>query len=190
MESFVCTNPGILQDATGFGFKSWLFALAFLLLGWSAQLTIWINSKFSRTSLASKRPWLGALFGTLIFLMLGNLIIKDGNAKMQALESGEYNTHQGYVVKIDKYYSPLSLNLAVNNIDIYLSGTVTRTNGKTTSLKGDEFLQKVTTQNGFVGVAGKSCSGQTCGLKIGDKVRIKTTNYLGHPLLIEKCEPN
>jgi len=45
MESFLCENPIVLQDAAAFGFKSWLIPFAILLFGLLATKSAWSGEK-------------------------------------------------------------------------------------------------------------------------------------------------
>lgn len=185
MDNFICDNPTLLQDATQFGFKAWIFPLACLLLGCAKLLAVWTDPKFAQANIGSKHHFYLALWGVLMFVGLGHVTLKDQRQKLGALQSGNYSTYQGNLTSIEVQY--FRYGIIVNEIRLKISGRVIKPDGQVYLLDRQRRSSQLTTKNALIGVGGKSCSGRQCGLEIGDKVQIKKPYYLSDTLQIEKC---
>ena len=199
MENFLCENPLILQDAAKFGWKSWVIPFAILCLGLRGMRHAWLSEKQFHAKLSKNKnlrgnhkprfPWIEAgIFGTA-FLAFSFFNLHDRAIKLNALENAEYRTYQGYV---DEIY----------NVDRRRGGWITgrlgfKIRGYAMDADGrrhklNRYNESVTTKRAIVADWGNNCSGYSCGLSVGKKVRIKQlsgkTYYGGDTLSIEKCE--
>jgi len=198
MESFLCENPVILQDAAKFGFKSWIIPCAILYLGWRGTKKAWSNEKKFHAKLIKKNfpgehklkfPWFGPVLSSFAFLCLSFFILQDRAIKLNALKNAEYRTYQGYVAEIyrvDKHRT----GWTKSRINFKINGHAIDSDGRHYKLNRNN--DRVTTRSAVAADWGNNCSGYTCGLSIGDKVRIKQvpvkTYFGGDTLSIEKCE--
>jgi len=197
MESFLCDNPVILQDAAKFGLRSWAIPFAILYLGLRGTRKAWIKEKKLHEKLwASNWPgkkdlkyfWLGPGLSILAFLCLSFFILQDRAAKLNALKNAEYRTYQGYVAEI--YRVDRGRARWRDRTSFKIIGYATDSDGHHHKL--NRYTERVTTKSAIIADWGNNCYGYTCGLSVGDKVRIKQvpvkTHFGGDTLSIEKCE--
>ena len=207
MESFLCDNPVVLQDAAKFGLKSWVMPFAILFLGWRGTKKTWLKEKKFHAKLIARNftgeyklkfPWVGPVLSSLAFVCLSFFVLQDRATKLKAIETGEYSTYQGTVAGI-KVVDKGRVSYAKSRVYFNITGYVTDSDGR--SYKIDQQADRVTTKRDIIADWGNNCSGYTCGISVGDKVRIKkipvkvkfptskiNDYYAGDTLSIEKCE--
>lgn len=185
MDSFTCPNPVIVQDVMQFGLKAWIFPTVLLLMGWLGLLYQRWGENPKLSKLFYPRPRLVAILGSLAFIGLGHLNFMDGAMKREKLSSGNFGTYTGVLKSTEVHHMYRSLGLIFDEIDFYIEGKRSYKDGATYPIDGYSFSNRVTTKNAFIGYGGKSCFSRFCGLRVGDKVRIKS--ILGDTLRIEKC---
>jgi len=198
MENFLCDNPVILQDATKFGFKSWVLPFAILLLAWSGTRTAWLDEKKFQAMVIRKNfseryepkfPWVALTISGLAFLCFSFFNLQDRTAKLNAVKNAEYITYQGYIAEIYRVDTRRT-GWTKSRINFKVAGHAIDPDGH--HYKLNQYNDRVTTKAAIVADWGNNCSRYTCGLSVGDKVRIKqipAKAYLGGDTLsIEKCE--
>ena len=198
MENILCDNPIILQDTVKFGVKSWVIPFLILCLGWRGARKAWLDEKRFQEKVIKKNfqekfkprfPWIEAVLFSLAALCFSFLTLQDRAIKLNALKNGEYRTYQGYVVEIHRVDSRRG-GWTTGRVNFKIDGYATDSDGRHHKL--NRYNDRVTTKRAIVADWGNNCSGPTCGLSIGDKVRIKQISlqpyFGGDTLSIEKCE--
>lgn len=186
MEDFICDAPILMQDGAGFGLKAWIIPVVILSF---TCLSLLRHLKYPKTPVekSSIGPWALALTGSAIFLLSANLTLGDHAYKTRMLSSGEHLTYEGRLTVIERVPAFRSAGLITDKYRFYIDGNVKSPDGRTHKLSNRRYPNFVTSKNAIMNVGGKSCFGLSCGLTVGDRVRIKAPNSRQDTLRIEKC---